>query len=96
MASSVREDDRPDVAELEESQWTQLARKHWSKSLKTRKVKSEVIEAELWDVLEKEDFHLRSLLILESLQLLEKYLRLPQTGDLMTKMVQLSMAWLLR
>lgn len=57
----------------EESHWADLAQKHWSKPVKTRKVKSEVIRIELWDALEKEAFNSRSFLVLESLQLLEKY-----------------------
>ena len=41
--------------------------------MKTRKVKPDVIKKEMWDVLENEGFQFRSLLILESLQLLEKF-----------------------
>ena len=51
--------------------WASLAEKYWAKSVKT-KVKNEVIQSELWDVLEQHNFEYRSLLILESLQLLEK------------------------
>ncbi|KAL8702096.1 MAG: hypothetical protein Q9224_000180 [Gallowayella concinna] len=68
-------DGRPEVDDLEgENEWTQLARKHWAKSVKTRKVKPDVIKKEVWDVLENEGFQYRSLLILENLQLLENYL----------------------
>ena len=77
-ASSLNGEDRPNDAEA--SYWTQLAQKHWSKPVKTRKVKQEVINTELWEVLKKEDFHIRSLLILESLRLLEKYLLLAGPG----------------
>ena len=55
-----------------DSYWAVLAKKHWSKPVKSRKVKNEVIKTELWDVLEQENFQYRSLLVLESLQLLEK------------------------
>ena len=61
-------------AELEDEYgWTQLAQKYWLKPLKSGKVKPEVIKNEIWDVLEVEDFPLRSLLPLENSQLLEKY-----------------------
>ena len=60
--------------ELEdENGWTQLAQKYWLKPLKSGKVKPEVIKNEIWDILEAEDFPLRSLLPLENSQLLEKY-----------------------
>ena len=55
-----------------ESHWAALGKKHWFKPVKSRKVKNEVLKTELWDVLEEESFEYRSLLILESLQLLEK------------------------
>lgn len=60
------------VTDLEQSHWTDLARKHWPKAVKAKKVQPAVIKTELWDVLEKEDYHVRSLLTLESLRLLEK------------------------
>lgn len=58
----------------EEGHWAQLAQKHWSKPTnKTKKIKADVIKKEIWDVLAREAFGYRSLLQLESLQLLEKY-----------------------
>ncbi|MCJ1385979.1 hypothetical protein MMC17_009104 [Xylographa soralifera] len=58
-----------------EEQWRQLAEAQWSKpSAKVRKVRPEVVKTEIWDVLEKDGFAFRSLLILDNLQLLEKYL----------------------
>ena len=36
------------------------------------KVKPDVVKKEIWDVLEREDFPHRSLLILENLQILER------------------------
>ena len=58
----------------DEEQWKQLAEAQWSKSsAKVRKVRPEFVKSEIWDVLEKEDFAFRSLLILDNLQLLEKF-----------------------
>ncbi|KAI4274579.1 MAG: hypothetical protein LQ337_003847 [Flavoplaca oasis] len=66
-------DSPPEIADSQAvNQWTQLAHKHWSKPMKIRKVKGDVIKKEIWDVLENEGFQLSSLLVLESLQLLEK------------------------
>ncbi|CAO1598515.1 hypothetical protein XANCAGTX0491_002278 [Xanthoria calcicola] len=66
-------DSRPALEDPQaENQWTQLARKHWIKPTKIRKVKSDVIQQEIWNVLEREGFEFRSLLVLEGLQLLEK------------------------
>ncbi|PHH84048.1 hypothetical protein CDD83_2586 [Cordyceps sp. RAO-2017] len=70
---------RPTPAEVEEKehQFVQLARKHWLKPGKrtTRpKVKNEVLKQSIWDVLDKEGFQYKSLLLLESLQALESYL----------------------
>lgn len=63
-----------DVALEDKSHWTQLAEKHWLKPAQTRKVKPDVIKRDIWDFLEEEGFDLRSLLQIESLQLLEKYM----------------------
>ena len=57
-----------------ESHWSTLAHKHWSRTVKSGRVKPDVIKKDIWDVLEEEGFSLRSLLQLESLQLLEKYM----------------------
>ena len=58
-----------------ETRWRELAEKNWSKSTtKVRKVHNDFLKSEIWDALEKEGFELRSLLVLESLQLLEQYL----------------------
>ena len=60
---------------FDESRWQELAEKNWAKpTSKARKVKSDIVKNEIWDVLEKQEFDFRSLLILENLQLLEKYL----------------------
>ncbi|KAK4193968.1 P-loop containing nucleoside triphosphate hydrolase protein [Podospora australis] len=69
---------RPTVEDLEgESEFATLARQHWlTTSRKTAevKVKNDVLKREIWDTLEKEDFPLKSLLVLEGLQTLESYL----------------------
>ena len=69
---------RPSVADIEgESEFAQLAKKHWlkSKGRSTKvKVKNDVLKSEIWDVLEKDGFSYTSLLTLESLQILERYL----------------------
>ena len=61
-----------------ESEFATIARQHWLKASKrtTRakvKVKNDVVKREIWDVLEKEGFPLKSLLVLEGLQTLERY-----------------------
>lgn len=71
-------DGRPTPAEVEEEehQFVQLARKHWLKAGKKPakpKVKNDVLKQSIWDVLEREGFQYKSLLLLESLQTLERY-----------------------
>lgn len=70
------EDGRPTVADLQgDSPFAQLAKKHWLKTTKKAtkvKVKPDVLKKEIWDVLEQEAFPFKSLLVLESLQILEK------------------------
>ena len=57
-----------------EPTWQELAEKHWAKpTTKARKVRSDVVK-EIWDLLETQKFEFRSLVALENLQLLEKYL----------------------
>ena len=72
----MAEGDHLGVGDLENSNyWAELAGEHWakpSKASKARKVKSEVIKKNIWDVLEQEKFQFRSLLMLENLQLLER------------------------
>lgn len=69
--------DRPTIADIEgESAFASLARKHWLKSTKKTakvKVKNEVLKNSLWDVLEHDNFPHKSLLVLEGLQTLERY-----------------------
>ncbi len=66
---------RPTVAELHgENHFAQVARKNWLTAKKAPRVRPEVLKKELWDELENVDFAYSSLLILENLQLLERYL----------------------
>ncbi|KAL2172214.1 hypothetical protein VTG60DRAFT_7058 [Thermothelomyces hinnuleus] len=73
---------RPTVEDLEgESEFASLARQHWlkapnhaSKAQAKVKVKNDVLKREIWDVLEKDNFPMKSLLVLEGLQTLESYL----------------------
>ncbi|OAA56641.1 dead helicases superfamily protein [Niveomyces insectorum RCEF 264] len=60
-----------------ETEFAQLAKQHWLKGSRRTtkvKVKNDVIKGEIWDTLEKDGFAFRSLLALESLQILESYL----------------------
>ena len=64
---------RPTVSDLQgDNHYAEVARKHWLKSSKPSKVRPNVIKEELWDQLEKDDFAYGSLLILETLQILER------------------------
>lgn len=70
-------DGRPTPAEVEEEehQFVQIARKNWLKPGKKPakpKVKNDVLKS-IWDILEREGFQYKSLLLLESLQILERY-----------------------
>lgn len=70
-------DGRPTPAEVEEEehQFVQVARKHWLKASKKPakpKVKNDVLKQSIWDQLEREGFQYKSLLLLESLQTLER------------------------
>jgi intron-binding protein aquarius len=71
------DDGRPTVADLQgENPFAQLAKKHWLKTSKKPakvKVKPDVLKTEIWDVLEQENFAFKPLLVLENLQILEKY-----------------------
>lgn len=71
------EETRPTVADVDgEDAFAQLAKKHWLKITKKPskvKVKPDVLKNEIWDVLEKDGFPFRSLLVLENLQILERY-----------------------
>lgn len=70
--------ERPTTDDVEgESEFATLARQHWLKTSKSKrttrvKVKNDVLKREIWDALEKDDFPLKSLLVLEGLQTLER------------------------
>lgn len=67
----------PAEVSQDESSFSQLAAKYWLKPSKKSakvKVKPDVIKNEIWDVLEQEEFSYRSLLTLENLHILEKYI----------------------
>ena len=70
-------DGRPTVADLQGGHpFAQLAHKHWLKPSKKSakvKVKEDVLKSEIWDLLVQENFAFNSLLVLENLQILEKY-----------------------
>jgi intron-binding protein aquarius len=70
------DDGRPTVADLQDDNpFAQLANKHWLKSTKKTtkaKVKPDVVKKEIWDVIEKDNFPYKSLLVLENLQILER------------------------
>ena len=75
MAQSL--DSRPAVVDFrEDSPWVKLAKAHWLDT-KVRKAKPDVIHKQLWLPLQEEGFNTRSLLILENLNILEKYARPP-------------------
>ncbi|KAJ5309076.1 hypothetical protein N7508_004455 [Penicillium antarcticum] len=79
MAQSL--DTRPTVVDFrDDSPWVQLAKAHWS-NVKVRKAKPDVIKKQLYDPLETEAFSSRTLLILENLNVLEKYLWPTYTED---------------
>lgn len=66
---------RPTIDDLTgDHQFAKLARKHWLGKSKQPKVQQKVVKEDIWDVVEQEAFAYGSLLLLEQLQLLEKYL----------------------
>ena len=73
--------------------WNQFANQHWLQTSKSKKIKPDIIKKELWDVLEKDGFQFRSLLVLENLQVLEACVH-PKTAlvSLGADIEQLSMA----
>ncbi|KAB8258874.1 P-loop containing nucleoside triphosphate hydrolase protein [Aspergillus pseudonomiae] len=75
-------DSRPTVEDFrEDSAWVQLAKTHWLETSKVRKVKQDVIKKDIWDPLEADNFSFRSLLTLENLNILEKFLWPTYTED---------------
>lgn len=75
MAQDAALSSRPTVDDLTgDNQFAQLARKHWLGKTKQPKVQANVVKEDIWDAVEKEGFAYGPLLLLEQLQLLEKYL----------------------
>jgi intron-binding protein aquarius len=77
---------RPSTADPDdENPFVQLAKKYWLKTTSKKstkvKVKPDVLKNEIWDTLEKEDFAFKSLLVLENLQILERYNCSRQVND---------------
>lgn len=88
------EENRPSISELHGGHpLAQAAQRLWlskpddasttttknkKKGAKKEKFNPNVVKTEFWDVLEKEGFRYRSLLLLENLQFLEKYV--PRLG----------------
>jgi intron-binding protein aquarius len=70
-------EDHPTPAEIEqeEHEFVQVARKNWLKTSKRAtkvKVKNDVLKQGIWDSLERDGFPYKALLLLESLQTLER------------------------
>ncbi|KAI9729699.1 MAG: hypothetical protein M1834_006650 [Cirrosporium novae-zelandiae] len=75
-------DTRPTVSDLQgDNHWTELAKKYWLKNTTVKKASQDVLKIQIWDALEAEQFAAKSLLILETLQILEKYLWPTYNGD---------------
>ena len=67
------EEGRPTVADLHgDNPFAQAAKKYWLGE-KPAKFKPEILKTEFYDALERDGFRFRSLLILENLQFLEKF-----------------------
>ncbi|KAI9669711.1 MAG: hypothetical protein M1831_007407 [Alyxoria varia] len=59
----------------EDNRYVQFAQQHWLESSKpVTRIQPQTLKTELWDPLEKEDFSTSSLILLENLQTLEKFL----------------------
>ncbi|KAL4902838.1 hypothetical protein BDW74DRAFT_157713 [Aspergillus multicolor] len=75
-------DFRPTVEDFrDDSPWVRLAKTHWLDVANVRKVKHDVIKKDIWDPLEAGGFNFRSLLTLENLNILEKFLWPTYTED---------------
>lgn len=63
-----------------DGEFASVARQHWLKITKRAskvKVKNDVLKREIWDALEKDGFQFKSLVALEGLQTLERYVATP-------------------
>lgn len=56
-----------------ENRWFALAKTHWLEPAKAQRAKPDFIKREIWDPLSDDGFHFRSLLMLENLNLLERF-----------------------
>ncbi|KAI9373951.1 P-loop containing nucleoside triphosphate hydrolase protein [Aspergillus egyptiacus] len=75
-------DARPTVEDFrDDSPWVQLAKTYWPERTNVRKPKHDVIKKNIWDPLEAESFSFRSLLTLENLNILERFLWPTYTED---------------
>ena len=74
------------------NRWTELATKYWLKSTTSRKINPDTIKLEIWDVLQHNRFEYSSLLALENLQLLERWMYKSAVLRLVTNNVKIPMA----
>lgn len=73
-STNIKEEATPTVSDLQDNNhYVRIAREHWLTPSRPSKTRPEVLKEQIWDVLESEGFRFRSLLILENLQILEKY-----------------------
>ena len=98
LAAAEQPSQRPTIADLQgDNHFAQLARKTWLGKKKAPKVNAKVVKEELWDHLEQDGFKYSDLLILETLQAVEKYGPMiamhEYDADLL---IQVPLAWLLR
>lgn len=70
--TELPEESRPTVGDLQgDNHYVRVAKENWLET-PSSKVRQDVLKRDLWDVLETEHFAFRSLLTLESLQILER------------------------
>lgn len=75
LRTGLPDESRPTLADLHgDNHFVQVAKENWLDATTTRpaKLRYDVLNREVWEPLEKEQFRYRSLLILENLQILEK------------------------
>ena len=71
-AGGSYDDGRPTISDLQGADpLAQAAKKHWAND-KNPKFKPSAVKSDFYDILERDGFRYRSLLILEQLQFLEK------------------------
>lgn len=56
-----------------DNHYVEIANKHWMNAPSASKLQPKALKTEIWDALDKENFNYGSLLILENLQIVEKY-----------------------